>query len=543
MKTIPREIVADTHPPAYLVHKYWARKPHNVIAAILRDMVGPRGGVFLDPFCGSGVALSEAAKLGFICHGTDVNPTATSLSRLMLDPPDPREVCAAVAPLIDEVEEAHRDLYSVDRHTLRYCAHATTVLCPSCNGGVASTAASRLRRRYLCPQCGTRLNLNLEQLIATRIVQVTTDQGTLRDAAVCGAQTQQSQRVVFQGGERFDQPFPENRRVLAFPGMSTRRLFTSRNFSSVAMLADRMHGIRDTAIRTAALLSFTSGVAQASRLVPYRNDLRTGGQAWSVPGFWVAPLHLETNPFPHFRHRLKKLSRGLNELRAYRGRFAGHEVCGDPAERFLSAFRRKGLTADVIFLDPPYGDSVPYLEFSALWNSFLGTTPDPNLDISVSNRLPPDVAWSNYRAALVKISCLLVGVLAPHGHVVCTFNNHDLRAWSALLGGLQGAGLRASCVTYQLPAVVSAKAQLAPDGSYIGDFYCVFERSTAAPKKSLEPVRRALREAGATVMAGQGPVFATRVAIEAWLRANVCAELLDELPELIAVTLKQSSVA
>ena len=42
-----------------------------------------------------------------------------------------------------------------------------------------------------------------------------------------------------------------------------------------------------------------ASVAQCSRLIAYRNDLTTGGPAWTVPGFWVPPVHLETNPLPH----------------------------------------------------------------------------------------------------------------------------------------------------------------------------------------------------------------------------------------------------
>src|SRR4029079_4100005 len=59
---------ARTHPAAYLLHKYWSRKPHNVLRSLFER--APRG-LFLDPFCGSGVALSEAAALGFEGVGAD----------------------------------------------------------------------------------------------------------------------------------------------------------------------------------------------------------------------------------------------------------------------------------------------------------------------------------------------------------------------------------------------------------------------------------------------------------------------------------------
>lgn len=56
-------IKAETHTPEYLMHKYWARKPHNVINECI-NVLTDEGDVVLDPFCGSGVTLREGALLG-----------------------------------------------------------------------------------------------------------------------------------------------------------------------------------------------------------------------------------------------------------------------------------------------------------------------------------------------------------------------------------------------------------------------------------------------------------------------------------------------
>lgn len=82
-------VTAETHPPGYSFHKYWARKPHNVVRRALEACGVAPGTVVLDPFCGSGVPLSEAAALGATCIGLDVNPVAVELTRATLNPPDP----------------------------------------------------------------------------------------------------------------------------------------------------------------------------------------------------------------------------------------------------------------------------------------------------------------------------------------------------------------------------------------------------------------------------------------------------------------------
>ena len=88
----------------------------------------------------------------------------------------------------------------------------------------------------------------------------------------------------------------------------------------------------------------------------------------------------------------------------------------------MKKYRNEGNYANLIFFDPPYGDSIPYLEFSAIWNSFLKQMPDPNLDISVSNRMAINTSWENYGKDLDKILNEITKTLAPDGKLLITFN-------------------------------------------------------------------------------------------------------------------------
>jgi len=193
-----------------------------------------------------------------------------------------------------------------------------------------------------------------------------------------------------------------------------------------------------------------------------------------VPGFWVPPLHLETNPLLHLRARILRTHRAFVHLGGLAGRGRAHAVHrGDSVAALAERLRGEPKVA-VAFFDPPYGDSVPYLEFSALWNGFLGALPDPGLDIAVSDRARGDGSWETYERGLASIASSLRSVMRDDGRVVVTFNNKDPRAWRALHAALEGAGLRRDGSFYQHPAVVSAKAQLSPDGSYVGDVYSLF---------------------------------------------------------------------
>ena len=72
-------VEADTHTPEYLMHKYWARKPYNVINHFLKEY-GFEGCKVLDPFMGSGVSINEALKNNMQPTGIDINPVAYNIA-------------------------------------------------------------------------------------------------------------------------------------------------------------------------------------------------------------------------------------------------------------------------------------------------------------------------------------------------------------------------------------------------------------------------------------------------------------------------------
>jgi SAM-dependent methyltransferase len=520
-------VTADTHRAGYSLHKYWARKPHNVVRAALEACRISRGDVVLDPLCGSGLPLSEAAALGARCVGFDSNPIAVELSQVTLNPPDPGRYREALTSTLETLERRFSKEYRVGGRALRYAVHATIVECAECGLRVSADRANRKGRTYLCPACSSRLCFNLEHLVGTRLLRAVLDDGS---AVELGADIPRSDASA-AARRRADQAFAANARILAYPGLRTSHLFTPRNFEVLAAFGEAIDGVPEDA-RPAARLTLTSSAAQCSRLIAHRNDLTTGGPAWTVPGFWVPPIHLETNPLAHIRARMQRLHRGLLDLRSFPGRGAHRVLLGDA--RTLLRSEARGLGAKVAFLDPPYGDSVPYLEFSAMWNSFLGRLPPAESDIAVSDRAGAGGSWDDYARSLKRIVADLAPALRSDGLLVVTFNNRDLRAWRALLRALQDEGFGCEGAFYQHPAVVSAKAQLARDGSYVGDFYAAFRQGGRTPRNELGPVREALRRA--VPFDRDHPLDVRRLeraALTAWLRENISAELLDSLEVVV----------
>ena len=107
-------IFAKTHSAEYLLHKYWARKPHNVLNILTKKILKKKG-VVLDPFCGSGVFLREASKLGHSGYGYDINPVASILSDITCNPPDYFEFKKVIEPILEDFQKECLKFYKTKK--------------------------------------------------------------------------------------------------------------------------------------------------------------------------------------------------------------------------------------------------------------------------------------------------------------------------------------------------------------------------------------------------------------------------------------------
>ena len=522
-------VIASTHTAEYTMHKYWARKPHNVLSYFI-DKIVPENGYVLDPFCGSGVVLHEARKLGLNAYGFDVNPIANLITSVLIEPPGVDDFKRVMDDILRVLDDEISEYYTVEGKKIKYLVHEVVVACPSCHSIVPYTKAVIKGRSKKCPDCGEDLRFNLENLKFTNIEKLffVNEKAVVDDAEVLLRQKNLSEKYCMGMSENYNYSFTANRRILAFDKMKTADLFTHRNYSILCHIADKLYAVDDERIRKTAILLMTASVAQCSRLIPTRNDLSTGGPAWSVPGFWVPSKHLETNPIIHMEARYKKFVKALNEINKGNYQSTAHVEKMD-AIAGVQKFRAEGMKADLVFFDPPYGDSVPYLEFSTMWNSFLKDVPEPENDISVSDRKAKTEAWRDYNDNLYAVLREIALTLSDKGRLLITFNNNDMKAWEALINGLQKNNLVCEYVTYQVPAVVSSKAQFSLEGSYISDIYSVYKYDpSSTPSTDLSVISDALCKAAEARDGVIARNLASRVALWEWLRNNVSVDLLAE---------------
>ena len=133
-------VIASTHTAEYTMHKYWARKPHNVLSYFI-DKIVPENGYVLDPFCGSGVVLHEARKLGLNAYGFDVNPIANLITSVLIEPPGVDDFKRVMDDILRVLDDEISEYYTVEGKKIKYLVHEVVVACPSCHSIVPYTKA------------------------------------------------------------------------------------------------------------------------------------------------------------------------------------------------------------------------------------------------------------------------------------------------------------------------------------------------------------------------------------------------------------------
>lgn len=160
----------ERHAPVISTYRWWARRPHRVMAAILDSAIAVYGRDRLrisDPFSGGGTVVFEAARRGLPVYAQDLYPWPTHCLAYGLKPTKPETLTKGAAMLLAHLE-AFRAWYQTGpnkdsrelTHILRvrvgscpYCSH-TIHLYPSPFLSMASRSVHESEAFWGCRACG-----------------------------------------------------------------------------------------------------------------------------------------------------------------------------------------------------------------------------------------------------------------------------------------------------------------------------------------------------------------------------------------------------
>lgn len=546
VKPIVAPVLAESHTPVYKMHRYFARRPHNVFEYLIKHYSTP-GEIILDPFSGGGVTVVEALRARRKVIGVDLNPMAIFIARTEVLPVDIAQLRAA----FDAVEQAVREQIEALYHTRcpkcknekavaewfewsnvvvcpnNFCKaqvvlkHAKKLRggiyqCPECKSKIASIEAQRrddvlLRVKFTCPKCEEQGEKDADEFDTRRHRRIaknfqatmTKDKLKIPQEAIPDADRQRDDALFQKGIKHF------------------RDLFTPRNllgnaWIKKAILANKFSGD----IKELMILAFSATLAWTSIMTS------STGHGWQHHGYWLPNVYYEMNVWEMFRQRFAKGQSTILKGKEYSTKEIG-DYCqfavdyADLRTKTCLLINRSSdqlplpqQAADVIITDPPFGGNVQYAELSYFWTVWLKDVLGlkgifDNSKEAVQTRhtgFPTEKSAKHYEEMLYRIFKECRRVLKPNGWMVMTFHNRDIGVWMALHRAANRAGFklpprevdRNRGMTYQPPIEeYTTTLHQRAAGSMLGDFILSFQRQDISSdieqiKDALDPAEEAV---------------------------------------------------
>ncbi|MFX0188728.1 MAG: DNA methyltransferase [Candidatus Hodarchaeota archaeon] len=474
MEHIDYPIIAKTHTPMYSMHKYWTRKPHNVVSKYI-EKYSNEGEIIFDPFCGSGVTVMEALKLGRKAIGVDLDPISTFITKCSLIAVDLEKLDKAYINIVERVKKVYMYLY--ETRCLK-CRKKAKLL------GTAWKDDKPFQKIFKCNEHG-RIRSKLTQ----------TDLKNLKESKEIEIEHWYPKNVKLP---------PMKKEKLDF----VYELFSNRNLVITSAIYNEIESIGDENVKKIMKFIFTSALAQFTNMMPYVHEsLGKICKGWVTHSYWVPPEHWELNVFEYFKLRYKEIRRGKEETNNYFSELKPAKSFKDlengadyyiknhsSLELINDKFPRKTIvperSVDYIFTDPPYGGSIQFFELSVLWASWLKYDIDFEGEIIINRYQKKD--FTRYDRMLRQAFKQTYRTLKKNRYMTVTFHNTSIRIRNSLIRAVVFGGFDMEKIVYQPPAVVSVKAQRQPYGSAIGDYYIRFKKTSKERtkyKKDIDEMR------------------------------------------------------
>ena len=522
---IDHAISPQAHTPMYLMHKYWARKPHNVVGEYI-EHYSRKGEIVLDPFVGSGVTAIEALRRGRKAIAIDIDPIATFITRMTLKPIDIKKFKEAFKQIEKSVRKDIEKLYTTtcpkcgQERLEVYVVWSDVVQCDVCKEKVVMAKATKKEKSFVCSS-GHELNPN--NVVDSEPIEIGCE------CAKCLKKSDSRVRFLIKKLDENDtndrnrlkeiseQPipywYPKKVRLFYDDGRpfkkketneSVEDLFDRRSLIAHSIVYHEIEKIENDDIRDMMKFVFSSNLHNVSKLNPVHQPRWKRKQhpstSWIVHSYWVPYLRVELPFWFYFNERFEHILKGKKESNKAISHYkeaksfddlkedANILVCTQSALRlFDDPARIPNDSVHYVFTDPPYGGSIQYMELSTMWVAWLrGEKNDPRFALNFDNEITINENQHkdfDYYHKMLKASFDQVfNVLKSGRWLTVTFHNTDIKIYNSIIKAAVLAGFDLEKIFYQAPARPSAKGLIQPYGSAIGDYYIRFRKPVKKEK-------------------------------------------------------------
>jgi DNA modification methylase len=476
MLDIDYAIVELTRPPIYTCMKYWGKKPHNVWHAYIDNYV-PEGGVFLDPFCGSGMSGLEAIRAGKKAICFDINPLTSFVFDVMCSQFDIKLFSLSANSVIENVknDKTYQQLFCYSYPLTLHNAKYRNGICYECCF-IDDTDQKRISR--------PPMDLDIE------VIKLADE---INNIFLCPDEE-------FRESDAFSTSLRNK------AGNNSKGLYTKRNLYVLSLIFHEICKVDNAAVKQQLQYAFIQSVHLSTRMCVPRSKKtnRDYSTSWGRSGYFVANTEMEMNPLLLFKNNCfgkQSVSSCLQYLQKYIGYIRGKKIDGNQkidlseninlwygvidAKQLSSVVPKKSI--DFVLTDPPYGGLIQYLDLSNIWLSWLSLCnpaykPDYANEITINQSKTVDDFCGDMISVLQQVKT----VLKDDSKVVLTFNNKRLDVWSSILKSIQYAGFKIEKVIHQQNKRSGESNVTDKYGSSSCDFYIRCVSSDLFPVKTSE---------------------------------------------------------
>ena len=385
----------------YLMHKYWGKKPANELRKLVEKYTKV-GDLILDPFSGFGGIGIEGILLNRSVILNDLNPIANYISKCILNP---------------EINlEKFKKLYSELK--------------------IKFTNVEKEWYFYKDFKIISILRDKEDNILKLKIK----NNHNKKFSELEVSKFENEIMLEKENKYKIQNWFPttkliENSRIGAKKNMKINDLFSKRELICQSFLYNLINNLEESDEKELLKFTFTSNLANCSKLVPpilSRGEMSQG--AW-MTGFYIGNKYLENNVFHYFENRVNKILKGKSDyLKIYKNNDINSEYK-------ITNFDAKNLpiddnTINFVFTDFPYGDTVPYFEQSQIWNMWLKNKVDYKNEIIVSDSKKRKKDIISFKKDIEKSISEIFRVLKENSYFVFTFHSIQGDEWNAILNAI-----------------------------------------------------------------------------------------------------------
>lgn len=440
-----------TNNKKYMMHKYWGKKPAIDLRRLILEYSN-EGDLLLDPFAGYGGLSSEAILSNRNVISNDLNPVANFINKALLSKKiNFDRFYKMILEIKEKTKESEKFWYSYKDGII-----ITTLR--NSNDDIIGIKTKEDKDRKLTEVYDLENNYSIDFLLKENNFKIDTWYPTNKLIA--------------------------NSRISAKAGMNVSDLFTKRALACHSLLYSIILSFEDSPERDLLILSFTSNLANCSKLVPPIKSRGKMSQGAWMTGFYVGDTYLENNVYHYFMNRVNKVIAGKKEyLNEYNSFFP-------KGEYKITNYDAKDLkiednSIDFIFTDFPYGDSVPYFEQSIIWNSWLQKQVDYDNEIVISDSKIRKKGSHQFRTDIDKAISEIYRVLVPGKYFVFTFHSISGFEWTSITNAILKNKFSVAKCTLLTQKTLPPR-QLSRNNTIKGDLLVVCKKENMEPIELLK---------------------------------------------------------